>query len=56
VDKRLPLGRMCEPWEIGRACVFLSSECAGYITGACLHMDGGALLPVVPENVYDMHA
>jgi len=53
VDKfcqRIPLGRFAEPWEIGRACVFLASEAAGYITGVTLEMDGGALLPVVPEN------
>ena len=49
---RLPLGRMCEPWEVGKACVFLASEGAGYITGTCLYMDGGALLPVLPENTY----
>jgi len=50
--KRLPLGRFCEPWEVGKACVFLAGEGAGYITGTCLTMDGGALLPVVPENTY----
>ncbi|MFV0400237.1 MAG: SDR family NAD(P)-dependent oxidoreductase [Oscillospiraceae bacterium] len=49
---KLPLGRFCEPWEVGRACVFLCGESAGYITGTCLDMDGGALLPVVPENSY----
>ncbi|GHT55409.1 beta-ketoacyl-ACP reductase [Spirochaetia bacterium] len=49
---KLPLNRFCEPWEVGRACVFLSGEGAGYITGTCLMMDGGALLPVVPDNKY----
>ena len=49
---RLPLGRVCEPWEVGRACVFVASEAAGYITGTCLDMDGGALLPVLPDNTY----
>lgn len=49
---RLPLNRFCEPWEVGRACVFLAGEGAGYITGTCLVMDGGALLPCVPENTY----
>ena len=51
--KRIPMGRFCEPWEIGKACVFLASEGAGYITGTCLYMDGGALLPVVAENTFD---
>ena len=49
---RIPLERFCEPWEIGRACVFLSGEAGGYITGTCLEMDGGALLPVLSENTY----
>jgi glucose 1-dehydrogenase/3-oxoacyl-[acyl-carrier protein] reductase len=50
--KKIPLGRFCEPWEVGRACVFLAGEGAGYITGTCLVMDGGALLPVVADNTY----
>ena len=49
---RIPLNRFCEPWEVGRACVFLAGEGAGYITGTCLVMDGGALLPCVPENTF----
>jgi NAD(P)-dependent dehydrogenase (short-subunit alcohol dehydrogenase family) len=49
---KLPLGRMCMPQEIGKACVFLAGDGAGYITGTCLVMDGGALLPVVPDNTY----
>ncbi|MDR1263499.1 MAG: SDR family oxidoreductase [Oscillospiraceae bacterium] len=51
--RKMPLGRFAQPWEIGRACVFLAGEGAGYITGTCLVMDGGAILPVVPENNYD---
>lgn len=53
MEKKMPLGRFCQPWEIGKACVFLASEGAGYITGTCLVMDGGAILPVVPENNYE---
>lgn len=49
---KLPLNRFCEPWEVGKACVFLAGEGAGYITGTCLVMDGGALLPCVPDNTY----
>ncbi len=49
---RIPMGRFAEPWEIGKACVFLAGEGAGYITGTCLMMDGGALLPVITENTY----
>ncbi|MDR0396413.1 MAG: SDR family oxidoreductase [Oscillospiraceae bacterium] len=51
--RKMPLGRFAEPWEVGKACVFLAGEGAGYITGTCLVMDGGAILPVVPENRYE---
>ena len=50
--RRIPMGRMATIDEVGGACVFLAGEHAGYITGTCLHMDGGALLPVLPENTY----
>jgi len=50
--QRLPLQRFCEPSEVGKACVFLAEDGAAYITGTCLYMDGGALLPVVSENIY----
>ena len=52
IVRRIPLGRMCETREVGKACVFLAGEGAGYITGTCLYMDGGALLPVITENRY----
>jgi len=49
---KIPLQRFAQPAEIGEAAVFLTSEAAGYITGTTLFMDGGALLPVVPDNHY----
>ncbi len=39
---RIPMNRMGEPDEIGRAAVFLSSPAAAYITGVTLPVDGGA--------------
>ena len=48
--KRLPMGRFASKREIGKGCVYLASEDAGYITGTTLFIDGGALLPVVAEN------
>jgi NAD(P)-dependent dehydrogenase (short-subunit alcohol dehydrogenase family) len=39
--RRLPLGRVAEPEEIARAALFLASEDAGFITGQCLHVNGG---------------
>jgi len=40
----LPLGRLAEPEEIARAAVFLASDDAGFITGQCLHVNGGGYL------------
>lgn len=42
--KRVPLGRFAEPSEIAEAIVFLSSERAGYITGATMDVSGGLLM------------
>jgi NAD(P)-dependent dehydrogenase (short-subunit alcohol dehydrogenase family) len=42
--RALPLGRIAEPEEIARAAVFLASEDAGFITGQCLHVNGGGYL------------
>jgi NAD(P)-dependent dehydrogenase (short-subunit alcohol dehydrogenase family) len=47
-EKRLlahiPLGRFGEPDEIGGAIAFLLSADAGYITGQCIVVDGGATI------------
>jgi NAD(P)-dependent dehydrogenase (short-subunit alcohol dehydrogenase family) len=40
----IPLGRIAEPQEIARAAVFLASDDAGFITGQCLHVNGGGYL------------
>jgi NAD(P)-dependent dehydrogenase (short-subunit alcohol dehydrogenase family) len=40
--KGIPLGRFADPREIANAHLFLSSEEASYITGAVIHVDGGA--------------
>ena len=41
VLQSIPLGRAGEPWDIGRAAVFLASADAAWITGKILRVDGG---------------
>lgn len=43
---RLPFGRLGSPEEIAAAVRFLVSNDASYITGSCLRVDGGIILPV----------
>jgi 3-oxoacyl-[acyl-carrier protein] reductase len=42
--RAIPLGRIAEPQEIARAAVFLASDAAGFITGQCMHVNGGGYL------------
>lgn len=41
MEKRIPLGRLGEPADIGKVVVFLASDLAGYMTGAHVLVDGG---------------
>ena len=42
VVKDIPIGRLGKPEEIGDLIVFLTSDRAGYITGASIPIDGGS--------------
>ena len=46
----IPLGRAGTPEDIGSAVAFLVSEEASYITGETLRIDGGLILPGMPEG------
>ncbi len=50
--KKIPLGRMGLPDDIGRAAAWLVSENASYATGITLRVDGGLMLPGMPEDGY----
>lgn len=52
ISNCIPMQRFASYEEIAEAVVFLASDKAGYITGTCLSIDGGALLPVVVENSF----
>ena len=41
LKQRIPVGRLGQPEEIGRAVVFLAADEAGFITGATLSVNGG---------------
>lgn len=53
LGNKIPLKRSGVPEDIGRAVVFLASEQASYITGVTLRIDGGLILPGMPEMPKD---
>lgn len=44
MEARIPMGRLGQPEELGRAVTFLASDVASYITGQTLLVDGGQTL------------
>ena len=51
LGSRIPLERNGRPEDIGNAGAFLASEKASYITGEVLRVDGGLILPGMPEKL-----
>jgi len=37
----IPLGRLSQPEDIAKACLFFASDEAGFLTGVCMEVDGG---------------
>ncbi len=40
-----PMGRVAEAGDLAAAVMYLASSAAGYVTGACLAVDGGSSIP-----------
>lgn len=47
---KIPLSRVGLPEDIGNAVAFLCSEQSSYITGISIRVDGGLILPGMPET------
>jgi NAD(P)-dependent dehydrogenase (short-subunit alcohol dehydrogenase family) len=45
-DARVPMGKMGTAWDTAFAALFLASDEAGFITGACLPVDGGTSVSI----------
>jgi len=39
-----PLGRICTPWDVATATVYLASDVSSHITGQVFHVSGGSVL------------
>ncbi|WP_433941469.1 SDR family NAD(P)-dependent oxidoreductase [Paenibacillus lautus] len=50
LGSKIPLGRLGTPSDIGEAIAWLCSDAASYITGVNLRIDGGLILPGMPED------
>ncbi len=54
IRRRSPMGRMAEPFEVASVIAFLLGDCASYVTGAVLPVDGGWTAFGATENMLEM--
>lgn len=52
LGRKIPLGRMGSTRDIGETVAWLVSEEAAYITGSTIRVDGGLILPGMPEDIH----
>lgn len=52
IKDRTPLGRLCDPDDVGRAVVFLTSDMSAFVTGILLPVDGGILIQPLEGYVH----
>ena len=50
IRRRIPMGRLGMPEDIGRAAVFFASDLSAYVTGQFLMVDGGYTVFGAPED------
>ncbi|MFJ8589969.1 SDR family oxidoreductase [Streptomyces sp. NPDC093598] len=55
IARTVPLGRLAEPSDVGRAAVFLASGAAAYISGASLAVHGGGERPAFLDAATAAH-
>jgi NAD(P)-dependent dehydrogenase (short-subunit alcohol dehydrogenase family) len=52
---QMPLGRLCNVADVGKAAVWLCSDEAAYVTGACVTVDGGQFIETAPSWTNQYH-
>ena len=44
LEGKIPLGRLCTPYDVARMAVFIASDDASYVTGQAINISGGSVM------------